>query len=55
MRSVLRFARRRSLLCPMQMEQWVRAKRYVTGAELAEAGLAEIIPLKPLSILKWKC
>jgi ATP-dependent Clp protease, protease subunit len=31
---------------------WVRAGRYVTGPELAEAGLAELIPMQPLDLLK---
>ena len=36
--------------CPPEtIEQWVRANRYVTGAELAEAGLAEMVELKPLA------
>jgi ATP-dependent Clp protease, protease subunit len=36
---------------PAQMiEAWVRAGRYVTGPELAEAGLAELIELKPLPL-----
>jgi len=30
------------------IDKWVRASRYVTGAELAEAGLAELVKLKPL-------
>jgi ATP-dependent protease ClpP protease subunit len=28
--------------------QWIRTHRYVTGKEMAEAGLAELIPLQPL-------
>ena len=41
--------------CSSEMiPQWVRANRYVTGGELAKAGLAEMIELKPLSILKKK-
>jgi ATP-dependent protease ClpP protease subunit len=31
---------------------WVRSGRYVTGPELAEAGLAELVELKPLSLVK---
>ncbi|MGA2068807.1 MAG: ATP-dependent Clp protease proteolytic subunit [Thermoguttaceae bacterium] len=31
---------------------WVRAGRYVTGPELAQAGLAELIELQPLRELK---
>ena len=39
--------------CPPEtIEQWVRANRYVTGREMAEAGLAEMVELKPLGILK---
>jgi ATP-dependent protease ClpP protease subunit len=41
--------------CPPELiEQWVRANRYLTGSEMAEAGLAEMIELKPLSILRKK-
>jgi ATP-dependent protease ClpP protease subunit len=36
---------------PELIERWVRANRYVTGTELAEAGLAKMIELKPLDIL----
>jgi ATP-dependent protease ClpP protease subunit len=32
--------------------EWVRANRYVTGPELAAAGLAELVELKPLGELK---
>jgi ATP-dependent Clp protease, protease subunit len=39
--------------CPPEtIEQWVRANRYVTGAELAAAGLAEMVQLKPLAFLR---
>jgi len=31
-----------------QISQWIRTGRYVSGPELAEAGLAELIELKPL-------
>lgn len=31
-----------------QIEPWIRTHRYVTGRELAEAGLAELIGLDPL-------
>jgi hypothetical protein len=31
---------------------WIRAGRYVTGRELAEVGLAELIELKPLDVLR---
>lgn len=35
-----------------KIQEWVRTCRYVTGPELAEAGLAELIELKPLDTLK---
>ena len=39
--------------CPAEtVLQWVRANRYVTGAELVEAGLAEMVELKPLRFLR---
>jgi ATP-dependent protease ClpP protease subunit len=39
--------------CPAEtIEQWVRANRYVTGPELAEAGLAEMVELRPLDFLR---
>jgi len=28
---------------------WIRTHRYVTGREMAEAGLAELVPLRPLA------
>jgi ATP-dependent protease ClpP protease subunit len=28
--------------------EWIRTHRYVTGREMAEAGLAELVPLEPL-------
>jgi hypothetical protein len=31
---------------------WIRAGRYVTGRELAETGLAELVELKPLDVLR---
>ena len=37
---------------PKTIEDWTNAGRYVTGRDLAEAGLAELIELKPLSIFK---
>jgi ATP-dependent Clp protease protease subunit len=37
---------------PETIMQWVRSNRYVTGAELAEAGLAEMVELKPLEMLR---
>ena len=37
---------------PEKIEQWVRSNRYVTGADLAAAGLAEMVPLKPLDMLR---
>jgi ATP-dependent protease ClpP protease subunit len=30
------------------IERWIATNRYVTGKEMAEAGLAEAIPLEPL-------
>lgn len=39
---------------PELIEPWVRSHRYVSGSELAKAGLAEMIELKPLSILRKK-
>jgi ATP-dependent Clp protease, protease subunit len=35
-----------------KIQAWVRIGRYVTGPELAEAGLAELIELGPLDALK---
>ena len=35
-----------------KIQEWVRTCRYVTGPELAQAGLAELIELKPLDALK---
>ncbi|MFZ5832062.1 MAG: ATP-dependent Clp protease proteolytic subunit [Planctomycetota bacterium] len=35
-----------------RIESWVREGRYVSGAELAEAGLAELVPLAALPVLK---
>jgi len=35
-----------------KIQQWVKTGRYVTGSELAEAGLAELIDLKALSFLR---
>jgi len=32
------------------VEDWVRQSRYVSGSELAEAGLAELTELRPLTI-----
>ena len=36
------------------IQQWVQTNRYVTGAELAKAGLAEMVGLEPLKMLKGK-
>jgi ATP-dependent Clp protease, protease subunit len=39
--------------CPIEtIQPWVQANRYVTGSELAAAGLAEMIELAPLKSLK---
>ena len=35
-----------------KIRQWVEAARYVTGPELAQAGLAELVELKPLGWLR---
>jgi len=35
-----------------KIRQWVQVGRYVTGPELAEAGLAELVELKPLDWLR---
>lgn len=35
-------------LLPEHIDKWVKPCRYVSGRELAEAGLAELIELKPL-------
>ncbi len=37
-----------------KIRQWVRAGHYVTGSEFAEAGLAEMIELKPLDWLRGR-
>ena len=34
------------------MDRWINPGRYVTGRELAEAGLAELIDLKPLKMFQ---
>jgi ATP-dependent Clp protease protease subunit len=34
-----------------KIQAWARSSRYVTGPELAEAGLAELVPLQPLDAL----
>jgi ATP-dependent protease ClpP protease subunit len=39
-------------LAPEQISGWIEAGRYVTGRELAEAGLAELIELKPMDVLR---
>lgn len=33
------------------IQRWVEGHRYVSGTELAEAGLAELVEMKPLSFL----
>ncbi|NQU25525.1 MAG: ATP-dependent Clp protease proteolytic subunit [Candidatus Nealsonbacteria bacterium] len=35
-----------------KIQQWVKESRHVSGSELAEAGLAELIDLKPLDFLR---
>ncbi len=37
---------------PDKIQQWVRAGRYVSGTEMAEAGLAELVEMKPLDFLR---
>ena len=37
-----------------KIQEWVKAGRYVTGSELAEAGLAELVDLKALGFLREK-
>ena len=39
---------------PEKIRQWVSPGRYVMGPELAEAGLAELVELKPLDLLRRK-
>jgi ATP-dependent protease ClpP protease subunit len=34
------------------VRQWISAGRYVTGRQLAEAGFAQLIDLKPLEVLR---
>ena len=31
-----------------RINEWIRTHRYVTGREMAQAGLAELVELKPL-------
>jgi ATP-dependent protease ClpP protease subunit len=33
---------------PDLIQQWIATHRYVTGREMADAGLAELVPLSPL-------
>lgn len=41
--------------CPPEtLDKWVRTNRYVTGREVADAGLAEMVELKPLSVLLFR-
>ena len=35
-----------------KIRQWVTSGRYVSGRELAEAGLAELVEMKPLDVLR---
>jgi len=37
-----------------KIADWIEAGRYVTGPELAEAGLAELVDLKPLDFARKK-
>ena len=36
------------------IREWLHPGRYVLGRELAEAGLAELVELKPLDVLRPK-
>jgi hypothetical protein len=36
------------------IDKWIRPGRYVTGREIAESGLAEMIDLSPLSLFTDK-
>jgi len=38
-------------VAPEMIQEWTRRGRYVSGPELAEAGLAELVELKPLDFL----
>lgn len=39
--------------CPLEtLMQWIQANRYVTGKEMAKAGLAEMVELKSLGFLQ---
>ena len=35
-----------------QVEQWIRESRYITGRELVEAGLADLVELSPVSPMR---
>ncbi|MDE0734706.1 MAG: ATP-dependent Clp protease proteolytic subunit [Pirellulaceae bacterium] len=37
-----------------QVEQWIRESRYITGRELVEAGLADLMELSPVSSTRGK-
>ena len=37
-----------------KIQQWIQTSRHVTGAELAQAGLAELIELKPMDFLRQR-
>ena len=39
-------------ISPEEMEQWITPGRYVTGRELADAGMAELIQVAPLNVFK---
>jgi hypothetical protein len=41
-------------VAPEKIVAWTRAGRYVSGPELAEAGLAELVELKPLALAKQR-
>ena len=39
-------------IAPEKIAEWTRAGRYVSGPELAEAGLAELVEFRPLDLAK---
>lgn len=39
-------------ISPAEMEKWINPGRYVSGAELADAGMAELIDLRKLKIFE---
>lgn len=41
-------------IAPEKIVEWTHAGRYVSGPELAEAGLAELVELKPTTMGTWR-